>query len=766
MGIATFVEKTSGSEHIYTRFYGSAWFIALWATLAIYALIYLIAQRMYKRIPVFSIHIALLLILLGALLTHLSAENGQIHLRDDEHTHFFQNKNRGLSVIPFTLKLVSFHIEHYPGTESPSDYVSKVEVNDPLNNRHFEAQISMNKILSYKGYRFYQSSFDDDMNGSILSINRDVYGIPVTYAGYYLLFLSMLLMSLDKNGGFRNLLRNPVLKKSILTICTVLLLRIAANASPVVTDAGNTINRYEASRLGKIWMLYEGRVVPLQTFARDFTTKLTGKPAYKPYNAEQVLFGFLFFAEKWLELPIFDVNNHKLRHIIGKEKASVNDFFILHNSEKQYKLAAYYKEIYQGGKQSSFAKEAAKLDECIQIINILMSGDLPAVFPYQINGGIQWYSANSTLPDDIFKSDKNFIHNFFNNYQIAIKNSNSEQIGELLAAIENYQQQKALSFLPSDRHRRIEIFYNNLNIFMVLFKFNLAVGLLALVIFILQIVKNMNFKQLSNIIYILLIISFITLTIGLSMRTYIGGRLPLGNGFETMLFTAWCTLLIALCLRRYPLIIPSFGFLVSGFALLVVHQSAMNPKITNLLPVLSSPLLSIHVSVIMFAYALAAFMAMNSLATFILLIFGRQDNQESLQFIIKLNILSRIFLYPCVCCLATGIFIGAIWANVSWGRYWGWDPKEVWALITLLLAALPFHSKTLAWFRNTFFYNVYVLIIAASISMTYFGVNYFLGGMHSYAGDAELNLTSVWPVFIVLLLILLAYRKYKLLKIE
>ena len=171
----------------------------------------------------------------------------------------------------------------------------------------------------------------------------------------------------------------------------------------------------------------------------------------------------------------------------------------------------------------------------------------------------------------------------------------------------------------------------------------------------------------------------------------------------------------------------TFGFLLSGFTLLVSYLGQMNPQITHLMPVLSSPLLSAHVSIIMMAYALLAFMMLNGLYALILSTLDREADLTSL------TVLSRLMLYPAVFLLSAGIFLGAVWANISWGRYWSWDPKEVWALITLMIYAVAFHRQSIPLLRHPKVFHAYLLLAFLAVLMTYFGVNYFLGGMHSYA---------------------------------
>ncbi len=757
--IATFYEKNNGTNLVVQKFYGTAWFIACWLVLSVYALFYLLLQGVHHKIPVFCLHISLILILLGACVTHFTSQSGTIHLRKDASTHYFLEEKGREIAMPFNLKLLDFQVEYYPGTGSPADYISHVEVEDLKINTRFEAGISMNKILKYKGFRFYQASFDSDMQGSILSVSRDIYGIPVTYAGYFALFLSMLILLLDKNGRFRKLIRDPLLKKTVLVI--VFCITAFSLQSATLSKDSLTIDKEQARKFGKIWMMYDGRIAPLQTFARDFTMKLTGKTEYRYANAEQVLSGWLFFTQKWQSVELLTIEHEELQQVIGKQTASYMDFY----RSGQYKLAPYLQE-HLGSQQSPLTKEAVKLDEKIQLINMLQSGMLIKIFPYNNHGSIHWVSTGDELPDSIAVNNGLFIRRFFPMYGAALRTGDAEQVSMLLEKLESYQQLQGGSTIPTNLHRTVELIYNQSDIFQWFFMPCLAIGLCALIFFIIQTLQNRKMPEISRAFSVLLICFFIIFTFILVCRTYIGGRIPMSNGFETMLLIAWCAMLVSLCLRKFsPLVIP-FGFLISGFALLVARLGMMNPKITPLVPVLSSPLLSIHVSLLMFAYALTGFMVLNSLSSFTILLFTTKENLSIIRVSIdRLRVLSEIFLYPATFFMAAGIFVGAIWANVSWGRYWGWDPKEVWALITFMLMSLVFHTRTLKWFADTFFFHAYMLVIFASVLMTYFGVNYFLGGMHSYAGNAETeNGVALIAGSVILLLgwVGWAFRKYTL----
>ena len=215
----------------------------------------------------------------------------------------------------------------------------------------------------------------------------------------------------------------------------------------------------------------------------------------------------------------------------------------------------------------------------------------------------------------------------------------------------------------------------------------------------------------------------------------------MANGFETMLFVAWTVMLVSLLFSRRMPIVLTFGFIMSGFFLLVSHISQMDPQISHVMPVLNSPLLSIHVSVIMFAFALLSITficGVTTLAAHLKLTLaarkGRHDDDTADNRLLEAySVLSRVFLYPAIAALAIGIFVGAIWAERSWGEYWGWDPKETWALITLMIYAIPLHTSTVSALRKPLRYHVFMTLAFLAIIMTYFGVNYFLGGMHSYA---------------------------------
>ena len=435
--------------------------------------------------------------------------------------------------------------------------------------------------------------------------------------------------------------------------------------------------RKQADSLARKQVIYNDRVVPFNTLARDFVLKLTGKSSYGGMTPEQVIGGWLLRPEVWQNEPMIYIKNEALRRLLHLETpyACLADLF---DGEK-YRLQKFWKgkqDHHQ--KMTSLEKAIVEADEKVGLILMLQNGTL--IRP---------------LPED--------------------------------GSVEPV----------SDTKIQAELLYNRIPFSKLLFMFNLTVGMLAFFRLLYRglrrssalsdssgriVALSFSSRLADTFFPFSLYAAFLFQLFGYGLRWYIGGRIPLGNGYETMQFMALCALFLA-CLfrRRFPFMVP-FGFLLSGFALLVSYLGQMNPQITPLMPVLVSPWLSTHVSLIMMSYALFAFMMLNGILALCLRRSARM-----------LMLLSRLLLYPAVFFLGAGIFLGAVWANASWGRYWAWDPKEVWALITFMVYGAAFHARSLRIFRSPLFFHIYMIVAFLTVLMTYFGVNYILGGMHSYA---------------------------------
>lgn len=779
LALATFMEKAKGTPFVASNIYDSWWFVAMWFIVAVSGLLFILQQKMYKRPMMFLLHVAFLLIFSGAFLTFSTSIQGKIHLREGKPENTFIDKNKNTHQLPFDILLSKFEIDYYPGTQAPSDYVSRIQITH--NGEQTEGRVSMNKIFSNNGYRFYQSSYDKDMQGSILLVKSDRYGLPVTYLGYALLLIAMTGYFFSQKTGFRKWLNHPVLKRSTITVLFVL-------GSTTATFAGtNTISKESAKLLGEMQMLYRDRICPVQTFAKDFTLKLYGKPSYKSLSSEQVLAGWIFYPASWKDEPIIKVKNKVVQQILGinGKYASFSDFFV---DGKRYKLGTYLQKIYLGEMEEG-AKDIIAADEKIQLLFMLRMETLLKIFPQKgQEEDLLWYSPADELPENMPENEQLLIEGGFSLLKEYAHENDWESFKLVLDKLHVFQQKSGDGLLLSPEKVSAERIYNAFNVVKPIAFVNLFIGLFALVYFFRRENKKVNWwkkdKIIPALLNIFLVVNGLIILFLICLRGYISGRIPLGNGFETLQFLAVCIMLLALIFRKRLFVAIPFGFLFSGLVLLVSMMGASNPQITQLQPVLISPLLSIHVSLIMMAYTLFGFITFIAITSFLIVIFTSKtiplnplkrifkivdnqystlgdendypqfiEKQKSKEFIdnrlLRLSVFSRILLYPAVFLLAGGIFVGAVWAEVSWGTYWSWDPKETWALITMLIYALPLHEKSLSHFQRPFFFHVYCLIAFLSVLMTYFGVNYVLGGMHSYGGDMGLNV-----VLIILLLLL------------
>ena len=738
MAAATIVEKSQGTDYAHAHYYGAWWFILIWAVLAALGAFYII-KRKVKCASTLALHLSFIIILAGALLTHISAKRGMIHLRIGQptDTYMAQDEEQGMKEekLPFSLCLQKFEAKMHDGTNAVADYSSKFTVID--GDDKSEGEVSMNNIYSHRSYRLYQSSYDEDGKGSVLAINADPYGIPVTYTGYALLFISLVWMLFDPKGGYRKLLKSPLLKKGALM--TALILSMGniqtLHAESATGNLQNAVLPKEtAEKFGELHILYNDRICPVQTFALDFCKKIYGARSYQGLTAEQVLSGWVFYGNTWANEPFIKIKSGEMKTAMNlPDYASLNTFF---NREMGGYTIGQYVQEYYNGQQDKFHQQAADIDGKIQIIMELREGISLKVLPYTFTKNVKatkdhpfikagtttWFSPVDKLPQAVEHQHALYIRNVFSLLNGDVKAGNTSRVNEFFVKMKKYQEVSSGNSLPTATQYKAERINNAFPFATILFMANLTLGFIALFYTIYRMTKKKEIKALNIALPILLGISFLALTFGLALRWIISGNVPMSNGYESMLTVAWFVMLISILMQLRIRIVMVFGFLISGFFLLVSHINQMDPAIGQMMPVLNSPLLSIHVSIIMMSYALLSL-------TFICGIMGiclRSHGEE-------LQALSRIFLYPALTTMGFGIFIGAIWANVSWGNYWSWDSKETWALITFMIYAVVVHTQSLPVFRKPLVYHIYITLAFLSIAMTYFGVNYFLTGMHSYA---------------------------------
>lgn len=738
MAAATIVEKSQGTDYAHAHYYGAWWFILIWAVLAALGAFYII-KRKVKCASTLALHLSFIIILAGALLTHISAKRGMIHLRIGQptDTYMAQDEEQGMQEenLPFSLCLQKFEAKMHDGTNAVADYSSKFTVID--GDDKSEGEVSMNNIYSHRSYRLYQSSYDEDGKGSVLAINADPYGIPVTYTGYALLFISLVWMLFDPKGGYRKLLKSPLLKKGALI--TALLLSMGniqtLHAESATGNLQNAVLPKEtAEKFGELHILYNDRICPVQTFALDFCKKIYGARSYLGLTAEQVLSGWVFYGNTWANEPFIKIKSGEMKTAMNLPNyASLNTFF---NREMGGYTIGQYVQEYYNGQQDKFHQQAADIDGKIQIIMELREGISLKVLPYTFTKNVKatkdhsfikagtttWFSPVDKLPQAVEHQHALYIKNVFSLLNGDVKAGNTSRVNEFFVKMKKYQEVSSGNSLPTATQYKAERINNAFPFATILFMANLTLGFIALFYTIYRMTKKREIKALNIALPILLGVSFFALTFGLALRWIISGNIPMSNGYESMLTVAWFVMLISILMQLRIRIVMVFGFLISGFFLQVSHINQMDPAIGQMMPVLNSPLLSIHVSIIMMSYALLSL-------TFICGIMGicmRFHGEE-------LRDLSRLFLYPALTTMGFGIFIGAIWANVSWGNYWSWDSKETWALITFMIYAVVVHTQSLPVFRKPLVYHIYITLAFMSIAMTYFGVNYFLTGMHSYA---------------------------------
>ena len=711
--------------------------------LAATATVYFLRNRT-KSWTGITLHLSFLVILAGAFLTHISAERGIIHLRlgetTDRYTVFTDGTNASSESLPFQIRLNKFSIQYHPGTDAVEDYVSQFSITK--DGQTVQGQVSMNRIFTCGDMRLYQASYDSDERGVSLATNSDPFGIPVTYTGYALLFLSLILMLFDPRGAYRALLRSEHLRKGALLTVMAVATFFGSTAS-AAEHTPHALPEKTAEKFGELFILHNNRICPMQTFAIDFTKKLYGARSYKGLTAEQVLTGWIFWGEEWMNEPIIKVKNGDLKQTLQLPDY-VSAGFFFDKDMGGYTLGPYVKEYYEGNKDK-FHTQASALDERIQLVMDLRRGTLLKIFPIKSdNGKTAWYAPTADLPSFLDYKERSYIQYVFTLLYDYAEANRQDSICHTLDKMQTLQLKNGGASIPSEKQTTAERTYNRIPFATILFVLCLTMGVLSFLYTVTRICRQCRLESnhdphatqrtRADIIVrrfsrTIMAAAFASLTYCEYLRWTISGTIPMANGYETMLFVAWTVMLLSLLLSfRFPIMLTC-GFLMSGFFLLVSHISQMDPQITHVMPVLNSPLLSIHVSIIMMGFALLSLTFINAITALTVKLINRDATRQ----MTALQSLSLLFLYPAATTLGIGIFVGAIWANVSWGEYWGWDPKEVWALITFMVYAAALHPKTLPALRRPVAFHVFMLLAFLTILMTYFGVNYILGGMHSYA---------------------------------
>jgi cytochrome c-type biogenesis protein CcsB len=653
-------------------------------------------------------------------------------------------------ILPFAIKLKDFIMERYPGTNSASSYASEVTLVDNNNNLVRDKRIFMNNILDYNGYRFFQSSFDQDELGTYLSVNHDAPGTWISYLGYLLLTLGMMLTLLTKSSRFQQLAENIKKMRQSDKTFTLLLLTFLMGLSTQgfggpPTPPIQEISRDHAARFGNLLVQdNRGRLKPMNTYASEVVRKLSHKETLLGLTAEQIVLGMAYNPEEWYNVPLIKIGKQeeirKILQVTG-DLASYNDFF---RENGEYKLKAEVRNAFNAAPRDRgvFEKELVKLDEKVNICSMVFSGSFLKVFPVPGDTSNTWMSPADAPHQHNTVSKGGIMEQFYPMYipalNTAIQDNDWSRVNQMVTELDRYQQKYGGAILPWDSQVNAELLLNKLNIFN---RLSLLYGLLGLVFLGLLFSSVFNPKLTmrlpSKAAIGLLFFGFFMHTLGLGLRWYISGRAPWSNGYESLIYIGWTTVLAGLIFSR-----KSFGGLaattvLSATILMVAGLSWLDPEITPLVPVLKSYWLTIHVSLEAGSYGFLVLGAIIGVLNLVFMIFGNQKNGERVYRIIKeMTYISEMTLIGGLFMVSIGTYLGGVWANESWGRYWGWDAKETWALVTILVYSFILHMRFIPGLRGLYAFNVATLFGWASVAMTYFGVNYYLSGLHSYAaGD-------------------------------
>ena len=658
--------------------------------------------------------------------------------------------------VPFSLYLKNFEVERYPGSNSPSSFASDVTLIDKEMDIEEDRRIFMNNVLKHRGYRFYQASYDTDELGTVLSVNKDWAGTFVTYLGYLVLIAGMVVAMFLPGTRFA-----WIAKKSAP-------LSKAAMAALMILGGSLSLYSQEvppkdvAEEFGSLWVQDKaGRFEPMNTLSHEVMRKITKNASYENYTADQVLLGMMIYLDIWQNKPLFKIKHPELHRIIGYQGDIVSFNDLMDSTGNAYLLSGLVNEAYakQVVMQSELDREVIKLDDRVNALYMVQSGGLIRIFPDKGAENSKWASVSDAMMGRMFhKGDT--MSGVFLEYLSKLQEEDYEAASANLEDIHENQVNNE-ELLPPHSKKTMEIAYNRINVFPRLSRFYGLFGITLLVLQFLIIFKpRKRFRALFKVGVIHLSVAFLIHTLALGIRWYISGHAPMSNGYESMIFVSWVTLLAGLIFVKRSGYAMALTAILAALSLMVAGMSNMNPEITNLVPVLKSPWLVIHVAVIMAGYGFLGLASIVGLLNLVLYAIITPANRSGMKdVILQLTRINHLTLIVGLYFMTAGVFLGGVWANESWGRYWGWDPKETWALITMLVYAFVTHMHRIPGLRGQFAFNLASFVSYSSVLMTYFGVNYFLGGMHSYAGGASFEL-PYWPYLVVVALVGLALYAY------
>ncbi|MCW5520483.1 cytochrome c biogenesis protein CcsA [Aureitalea sp. L0-47] len=689
--------------------------------------------------------------------------------------------------LPFSITLNDFIADKYPGTENAySAFKSKVTVNNS-EKEFYDYDIYMNHVLDEGGYRFFQASFDPDEKGTVLSVNKDWWGTWITYIGYFLLYFGLMAILFDRNtrfGFLKKTLDKIKRKKAALSILFFFGMMSAGMAQDTHRHAetnreqldsiiaANMVSKEHAAKFSELVIQDEGRMKPVNTYASELLRKISRKNSYNGMDANQVFVSMTEMPRVWLEVPIIYLKrgNDSLRKVLGvpvdAKRIAMIDLF---DEQGNNKLEPYLEEATRKNNQNQFEKDFIKTYESVYLMNQALSGSILKIFPVPNDENNKWV-AYPELNEANFKgmdsvATRTILPAYFQSIRQARIDGDYTQAEEILDGLAKFQMKFGSEVMPSETKVKAEITYNKLDIFNKLYKYFLLIGGVMFIAIILQIFSDKKtYHWIIRICKYITWLFFIMMTAGLILRWYISGHAPWSDAYESIIYVAWATVFFGLAFgRKSHLTIASTAF-VASIILWVANQSWLDPSIANLQPVLDSYWLMIHVAVIVASYGPFTLGMILGVAALLLMLLTTKGNKMRMDLNIKeITVINEMALTVGLVMLTIGNFLGGQWANESWGRYWGWDPKETWALISIMVYAFVIHMRLIPGLKGRWLFNVMAIFAYASIMMTYFGVNFYLTGLHSYAsGDVPVTPTFVWYIVgFSLLLSTFAYFSYK-----
>lgn len=780
LAIATFVENTYGPSVSREYFYYAPWFILLQLLQAVNLVSMFLQGSYFKRISKGSLlfHGAFLFIWLGAAVTHYVGVTGIMHIREGETaTGMMSDEGAGMgqSSLPFSVTLNDFRLKRYPGSHSPmsyeSDLIIKREGESPL-----EATIRMNKVIDVDGYRLFQSSFDPDEQGTILSVSYDRPGMQLTYIGYFMMFAGFVLTLFSKKSRFGRLRRELGEMKKTAPFCFLLFISLsgALGVETLHAQAPSSlpsVSSQHAEKFGSLVVLNpNGRLEPVNSYTSAILRKLYGADKLNNIDSDQFFLNLLAFPDEWGAYPFIKVDNKELLQRFGRNNEYVawQDVF---DADGNYILTDEVNAIYAkpAAERKRLDSDLLKLDESVNIVYRVMQHQLLPLFPDENDAQGKWYSAGDE--QTVFHDkDSLFVSKIMDWYIYELGNgvrtNDWKEADKIVEMMRIFQQAKSKTPAIDTRKVKAELLYNQLNLFFWCRLAYLIMGGLLLFIACGEIIADFKWgRKVSHILIALLVIAFLAHTSGVLLRWYISGRAPWANAYESMICTSWMLVGGGLLFARRFRILPALAGLLGGIMLFVAGLNHLNPEITPLVPVLQSYWLMSHVAIIMIGYVFFALCALTGLFNLVLMSILSAKNRVKLLFRIReFTLLNEMAMILGLFFMTAGTFLGAIWANVSWGRYWGWDPKETWALISIVVYALVLHFRFIPLLKGktTWCFNLLSVVSILSIIMTWFGVNYYLSGLHSY-GKTEGGDMMLWiwgaGLAVVLILGLLARRR-------